>query len=335
MTTDDSYLPSADLFDDGDLTDDRADPGTRSAPWYLGDACVPADEPTDRAGRAAMRAEFSHLPFTRTVRHLLDAIGDGMRLTRQGKLYAVDRRRVEERCAEEPTGRRWGPYGGGTGVELAWDVLTRLGWLLREEGRVRPSGKVLVGDERDDATEEALDDARQLLAAVLDTVDVGGATSWWGSSPPDDGFDALLVASGTDGLTLPVIPPDDRLIHCSETVDFLAALIRQPHIHHVPIDRATGHVAEGKLRELGHVSRAMSALDSKGLLVAPSHSGRAPDEDYRDRWDDGNYGNPGDYRDHRSLMTFRAPVMMRGAVAVLRERRAVQRAELAADLERL
>ena len=67
--------------------------------------------------------------------------------------------------------------------ELAWDVLTRLGWLLREEGRVRPSGKVLVGDERDDATEEALDDARQLLAAVLDTVDVGGATSWWGGQP--------------------------------------------------------------------------------------------------------------------------------------------------------
>lgn len=330
MTTDDLYLPSADLpAYGGDLADESADPGPRSAPWYLGDARVPADEPTDRAGRAAMVAEFSQLPFTRTVRHLLDAIGEGMRLTKQGKLYAVDRRQVEERCAEEPAGRRWGAYGGSPGVELAWDILTRHGWLLREEGRVRPSGKVLVSDELDGMTEEALDDARHLLAAVLDTVDVGGAASWWGSSPHDDGFDPLLVASGTDGLTLPVIPPDDRLIHCSETVDFLAALIRLPHIHHVPIDRATGHVVEGELRELGHVSRAMGDMDSKGLLVAPSRSGRAPDEDY------GNYGDYGDYRDRRSLMTFRAPVMMRGAIAVLRERRAAQRAELAADLERL
>lgn len=320
MTIDDLYTPPA------ELPDDYEDPPARTVPWYLGDAPMPADEPTDQTGRAAMAAELTQLPLLTSVRHLLDVIGDGLRVTKQGKLFAADRRQVEKLCADGTTVGVWNAYGWSSHVERAWDILTRHGMLLREEGQVRPTGSAVLPEAGNAPSEEGLDGARQLIAAALDTVGIGDTHSWWPGSFSDGELDAVLVASGPDGLTLPVLPSDDRLIHCSETVNFLVAVIRHPHIHDVPIDRATGHLAEQELARLGRVSRTMDHLSSQGLLIVSRR-----DEQMRY----GDYGDYGDYeggRDRDRVETYRAPVIIRGAIAMLRERRAVQRAEVAAGL---
>ncbi|WP_394216394.1 hypothetical protein [Brachybacterium vulturis] len=148
MTIDDAVPTAADFFGE-DFAGVPPAPPDRPRPWFLGDAPAPREEPSEEAGRLAMAAEAAQLPFLRVARHLLEFVGDGCRTTKLGALYAVDRQRIEESCREGSDGWFWHPYGTDSRVQQAWDMLTRHGWLVREDGWVRPTGKPLVGTESD------------------------------------------------------------------------------------------------------------------------------------------------------------------------------------------
>lgn len=294
------------------LLDGLSTPQGRPRPWFLGSAPTPTQEPTDRASRTMMMAELAQLPLFRTVRQLVDFIGDGLRITKQGELFAVDRRKLERQYSDSSSEYAWGTYGITSRTHLAWTVLTRHGWLVREEGWVRPTGRALAAPGRDDATERDLDGARSLLAAALDEAAAG---DWYSVLPGgfgEDVLDALLVASGSEGLTLPNHPVDGVLLHCCESVRFLVELLRHPHIHDVPLDRRTGHVADGAVLRIARVSHSIDLLISSGLVIIERGDG-VEDEEY-ERYDEYEHGE-------NRVTIYRTPTVMRGAIALVRERR--------------
>lgn len=318
MTIDDALPTAADLFGEDHIREDLAGDPTaepaRPRPWFLGDAPAPEEEPADEAGRLAMAAEAAQLPFLRVVHHLLEFVGDGCRTTKLGALYAVDRRRIEESCRDHSDGWSWHPYGTDSRVQQAWDVLTQQGWLDREDGWVRPTGKPLFSVGGDALTEEGVDSARRLLAAVLED-----ACSEYRYFPAterseDDIWDALLVASGPDGLVLPDHPRDGTLLHCFESVDFLVGLVRHPFVRDVPLDRSTGHVADSAIRQLALTARTLGQLITCGVVTDWNDDGVEPRDEY---WyeDDASGRSP--------ARTYRTPALMRGAITLVRESRNV------------
>lgn len=311
----DDALPTApDLFGDEPPGGSVA-PAARPRAWFLGDAPAPEEEPEDEAGRAAMAADAAQLPFLQVVRHLLEFIGDGCRTTKLGALYVVDRRRIEELCADSSDGWSWRPHGTDQRVQHAWLVLLRHGWLAREDGWVWPTGKPLLGVGPDALTAQGLEGTRRLLAAALGS-DSPEGRSVPGTEMTDDVLDALLVAAGPDGLTLPDPPRDGRLIHCFESVDFLVGLIHHPHVRDVPLDRGSGHIADSALHRLALTVGAMEHLDRGGLVTVQGEEGvDDPGEDWHQDW----YAMG--TSDRESARIYRAPVLMRGAIALVRESR--------------
>ncbi|ATG50148.1 hypothetical protein CFK38_00400 [Brachybacterium vulturis] len=308
MTIDDAVPTAADLFGE-DLAGAPPTPPDRPRPWFLGDAPAPREEPSDEAGRIAMAAEAAQLPFLRVAQHLLEFVGDGCRTTKLGTLYAVDRRRVEESCRDGSDGWAWHPCGTDSRVQQAWDLLTRHGWLVREDAGVRPTGTPLVGtgsDARaeDGPDEDGLDGARRLLVAVLESARPAFREFSTMERAEDDIWDALLVASGPDGLVLPDHPCDGRLLHCVESVDFLVGLVRHPYVRDVPLDRSSGHVADSALRGLALTARTLEQLITCGVVT--------------DGGDEEEHWYEADAPGRRPVRTYRAPALMRGAVARVR-----------------
>ncbi|ASK66140.1 hypothetical protein CFK39_10315 [Brachybacterium avium] len=302
---------SSNLFPVGEdrpgLTHHPFEEPARCRPWFLGDAPAPTDEPPGPAGRALMAEELSQIAFLRWAHCLLDFIGAGCRLTKQGAMFAVDRRALEQQCTEASEGFFRSPYGTSTRFDLAWAVLTEHGWLVREEGWVRPAGRTLVRTANEVRTEADLDDVRGLLAAALDATGRTRGNILWQGSADEDVLEALLVACGPDGLVLPDHPVDGVLIHCDESTRFLAELVQHPHIREVPRDRRSGHVAGSAVAQLARISRTVDHLVDCGLLRV-EHGERA-EFDALDLFDD-------DLRGRGRVL--RGPLLLRGAVALVR-----------------
>src|SRR5699024_9821557 len=139
-----------------------------------------------------------------------------LRLTKRGELFAVDRRKLEPQHPDSSSARAWWLDGFTSRTQLAWSVLTRHGWLVREAGWVRPTGRPLAVTRSEGTAEPDVDGGRMLPAAALDEAAAGG---WYSVLPGgfgDDVLDALLVASGSGGLALPDHPVDGRFVHCCE-----------------------------------------------------------------------------------------------------------------------
>lgn len=315
MTIDDALPSAAELFGENHfgevLAGDPAAPA-QPRPWFLGDAPAPEEEPSDAAGRIAMRAEAARLPFLRVVRELLDFIGEGCRTTKLGALYAVDRRRIEEACRDHCDAWSWRPYGTDSRVQRAWDVLTEQGWLSREDGWVRPTGTPLFGPRGDALAEEGVDGARRLLAAVLEVACLAYRRAPTTEGAEDDIWIALLVASGPDGLVLPDHPHDGTLLHCFESVDFLVGLVRHPYVRDVPLDRSTGHVADSAVRRLSATARTLDLLVTTGVVTVGSDEVVEHRDEY---WYEDDAPGRGPAR------TYRTPALLRGALALVRGRR--------------
>lgn len=309
MTIDDALPTASDRFG-GDPAGDSSAPPARPMPWFLGDAPAPTEEPTDEVGRREMAAAAAQLPFLRVVRHLLDFVGDGCRLTKQGALFAVDRRRIEELCRDPADGWSWRPYGADSRVQEAWNLLIRQGWLTREDGEVRPTSSPLFSSEGTTLTEEGIHAARRLLAAVLEDACPMDRYFVTTDGAERDIWDALLVASGPDGLVLPDHPRDGALIHCFESVDFLVGLLRHPYVRDVPIDRASGHVEDSAIRQLAQTAEALCRLVGCGVVTHGDEEESVARDEY---WyaDDPPSGRP--------VRAFRTPALMRGAIALMRE----------------
>lgn len=292
-------------------TDDSPTPPARAKAWFLGEAPAPADEPSDEAGRSAMAAEAAQLPLLQVTHHLLEFVGDGCRATKTGALFAIDRRRIGKRWNEESGGRSWLRHHTEWQVADAWVVLTDHGWLTVEDGWARPTGKPLVSVGSEAATDEELEGTRQLLAAVLESASVDSLRHPFEEEPAEDLWDALLVASGPEGLVLPDLPRDSRLLHCAESVSFLVGLVGHPYVREVPLDHASGHIADSALHRLARTSQALAQLSGWGVLTDGGKDLEA--------WEE--YWYEDDAPGSTSAQTYRAPVLMRGAVALVRERR--------------
>lgn len=307
MTIDDAFWTDPYPFS----ADDPVVPPDRRRAWFLGSAPMPTKEPdADREERAA---QLGHLPFLRWVHHVLDFIGDECRLTKQGALFAVDRKQLEKLCTAPSRGFAWFTYGTSPRVQLAWTVLTRHGWLARGDGWVRPTGKPLPAAEGAACTEEDLDGARRLLVAALEGI--GTPNRYYPSTDVTDDavLDALLVASGPEGLVLPDHLEDGALDRCTESALLLAELSRYPHIHEVPRDPRSGHVTVGAVRQLAEVSRAFEHLVDCGLVRVDGREDLegTGDDLFRDEL-------PGEGRPR----VYRTPGLMRGVVEQVRAARA-------------
>ena len=228
----------------------------------------------------------------------------GRRVTKQGRLYAVDRR---EFVAQIGPARRWEYGTDAYHVDSAWTLLLTNGWLALAEGQVRPADHPPFPGFDADA-EHYLDACRLVFASVLETDDVGHWT-WGMRFGDDDVLEALLIASSPAGLILPDHPADGTIVHCDEMVRLLVELVRHPWIRDVPIERSTGHIEPAALRQLAWCGEALCSLSRRGVLVVETE-----DEDYRGEYID----SPGQ-RDRS--MRFRAPILMRGAVELLQARR--------------
>lgn len=283
----------------------------RERPWFLGEAQAPAEEPSDDHGQAAMRAELVTNPLIRVLAGLLEFIGDGRRVTKQGRLYAVDRR---EFVAQIGPARRWEYGTDAYHADSAWTLLLTNGWLALAEGQVRPADHPPFPGGFDADAEHYLDACRLVFASVLETDDVGHWT-WGMRFGDDDVLEALLIASSPAGLILPDHPADGTIVHCDEMVRLLVELVRHPWIRDVPIERSTGHIEPAALRQLAWCGEALCSLSRRGVLVVETDRYEpSEDEDYR-----GEYIDPPGQRDRS--MRFRAPILMRGAVELLRARR--------------
>ena len=298
--------------DDTEFTDPGTSATSRdSAPWFLGEAPVPVIEPKGVGERADMLAELERLPFLMTVRHLLDFVGERRRLTKQGELFAVDRRELERLlCREEP---HWSVrrYDSGQTRDLAWKTLLDSGVLITGDGQVRPAPSRLEDPWDPGDPEQSLMGVQSLVEVALETALTSRAFTAWNVTPEAHLMDALLIASGPDGLLLPTLPRDGHLVHCDEVVDFMSQLVRHPWIHEVPLDRITGHPSSAGLHDLLLTVHQLQWLDGCGLLTSLHRTGE---------WEeDGGAVLEYDYSQRHppgaATVLYRVPVAMRSAIA--------------------
>lgn len=296
--------------------------------WFLGGAPAPAAEPAGQAGRAAMAAELDGLPFLLWVRALLGFVGEGCRLTKQGRMFATDRRQIEALCSDGAESFRRAPYGTSSRFDLAWATLLADGLLVREEGWVRPSGAPLPVTTEELCSEAGLEQLRTLLAAALESVGAARTVFWTPLEVTADVLDAVLVASGSEGLMLPEELSADGVVHCAESQHVLLELLRHPHIREVPRDPHSGHVARAAVERLARTADTLDHLVDCGLLRredievevrrTDEHCGGADRSDGPGAIDD--YYDLGEPRTSRKQI-IRAPQLLRGAVAQVCARR--------------
>jgi len=281
-------------------------------PWFLGEAPAPTEEPSDEQGRAAMRAELVTNPLIRVLASLLEFIGEGRRVTKQGRLFAVDRR---ELIAQIWPGRNRDYDPDACGVENAWTLLLSNGWLALADGQVRPAEAPPFPGGFDADAEHYLEACRLAFASVLETDDVG-PYGWGARYADDDVLEALLIATSPTGLTLPDHPVDGTIVHCREMVRLLVDVVRHPWIRDVPINRSTGHIESAALRHLARCGEALWSLPRRGVVAVEEEPHELPTYE---QYSGAGYVDPPTERDHTTR--FLAPVVMRGAVALVRERR--------------
>lgn len=311
MTTyDDVLLSSPGLYDPGHDDPGRAE--HRHRPWFLGAAPAPAEEPSDDHGQAAMRAELVTNSLICVLAGLLEFIGDGRRVTKQGHLFAVDRKELVAQLGQV----RLGGYGADAhDVAIAWRLLLTNGWLTLEDGQVRPAQDPPFPGGFDADAEHYLDACRLAFASVLESDDAGGY-GWGARGTDDEVLEALLIATSPDGLTLPDHPVDGTIVHCSEMVRLLLEVIRHPWIRDVPINRSTGHIESAALHHLAWCGEALWSLPRRGVVVVEEEPYVPPAYEEYSR---SGYVPPPSKRD--CTTRFRAPAIMRGAAALVRERR--------------
>lgn len=282
-----------------------------SAPWFLGEAPVPVIEPKGVGERAGMLAELERLPFLVTVRHLLDFVGERRRLTKQGELFAVDRRELERLLSgEEP---HWSVrrYDSGQTLHLAWKTLLDSGVLIKGDGQVRPDPSKREDPWDPADPEQPLTWAQSLVEAALETALTSREFTAWTVIPEEHLMDALLIASGPDGLLLPTLPRGDHLVHCDEVVDFMSQLVRHPWSREVPLDHLTGHPSSAGLQDLLRTVHQLEWLDGCGLLTSLHRTGE---------WEgDGGAVLEYDYSPRHppsaEAVRYRVPVAMRSVLA--------------------
>lgn len=283
-------------------------PEWEARPWFLGDAPAPATEPREDRVQREMRAELFGHPLIRVLAGLLEFIGDGRRVTKQGRLFAADRK---EFAGQFGLARSWGYGAEGHGVETAWTLLLTNGWLALADGQVRPAEEPPYPGGFDAGAEHYLEACRLAFASVLETDDVG--PYGWGARYADEEIlEALLIASSPAGLTLPDHPVDGAIVHCQDMVRFLVGLVQHPWIRDVPIERSTGHIEHAALRGLAGCGQALRTLRRRGVVVVEVEA-----DPYELEYEE--YLDPCERPDRTT--TFRAPVVMRGAVELVRERR--------------
>lgn len=280
-------------------------------PWFLGEAPAPAEEPSDDRAQEEMRAELVTYPLVRLLTALLEFIGDGRRVTKQGRLFAADRKEFVGRFGPA---RSWAYGADAYDVEAAWKLLLTNGWLALADGQVRPAADPPFPGGFDAGAEHYLEACRLVVASVLETDDVG-PYGWGARYADDEVLEALLIASSPAGLTLPDHPVDGTIVHCDEMVRLLVGLVRHPWIRDVPIERSTGHIEAAALRRLAWCGEALWSLCRRGVLVVETDPYELDEyEDYGS-----GYIDPPRQRDRTTR--FRAPIVMRGAVELVRERR--------------
>ena len=286
-----------------------------SAPWFLGEAPVPVIEPKGVGERAGMLAELERLPFLVTVRHLLDFVGERRRLTKQGELFAVDRRELERLLSgEEP---HWSVrrYDSGQTLHLAWKTLLDSGVLIKGDGQVRPDPSKREDPWDPADPEQPLTWAQSLVEAALETALTSREFTAWTVIPEEHLMDALLIASGPDGLLLPTLPRGDHLVHCDDVVEFMSQLLRHPWIREVPLDHITGHPSSTGLRALSRTRYLLERLDGCGLLTSPLESPHQADA-----WDEDStavleYDYSPWHPPYAATALYRVPVAMRSVIA--------------------
>lgn len=133
----------------------------------------------------------------------------------------------------------------------------------------------------------------------------GVARGWDPTARADDVLQALLIASGPGGLIAPRHPHDGVLIHCSEVEVFLVELVRHPFIQDVPTGRGRGHVDGREVERLAATFRRIDILVRAGVVTTNEQ-----DDDF---CGDDDYGD-----DENRPTIYRAPALLRGAVASLR-----------------
>lgn len=281
----------------GDLIPPVEDePPEQTREWFLGTVEPPTAEPTDPDGVAQMRVELATNPLLELLRGALDHIGDGLRVTARGRPYAADMRRFQRARTD---GRD--TYGGdrcfgAPGLDAAVDRLLQLGWVEVADRMLRPVGTPALSDPSA-PNADVVQAAREVFAAALRAAQEPDP---WGARPADAQVlhDALLIASGPEGLRLPWVPYNGQFLHCDHVVHFLVDLLTFPNIRQLPLDRRTGHPQEAALVRLQSLRDTMDHLARRGLI---STSGPAYDED-----------DIGDAH-------YRAPLIIRGVIAQLRE----------------
>lgn len=274
----------------------ESEPREQTREWFLGAVEPPTAEPTDPDGVAQMRVELATNPLLELLRGALDHIGDGLRVTARGRPYVADVRRFRQTRTEGRDSYDADRFFGAPGLEGAADLLLKLEWVEVSDGMLRPVDTPALADPSapDDAVVEA---AREVFAEVLRTEQTPGP---WGARPADAQVlhDALLIASGPEGLRLPWVPYNGQFLHCDHVVHFLVELLTYPNIRHLPLDRRTGHPQEAALVRLQSLRDTMDRLMRWGVI---SKSG------------------PAYYEDDIDEALYRAPLVIRGAVAQLRD----------------
>jgi hypothetical protein len=255
---------------------------------------VPDGDLHDAEARERMRKEIGRLGLVRDCRDTLGFIGsEGRRLTRQDRPYVADMKAYARSTAqpEDGTDPRWGrpEQRLQRGVDEAWPVLVSLGWIVVEDGRVRWSADIedsgLVGSWGepgarprlgDRALERWLDILTDMLEARVGDESFGypyGRGRRRSASEQDDVFEALLIASGDEGLRLPWVPEDGRVVHCSEVQSFYRSVIAIPGIEYVPDPGLGNHPGPDQLGGVVDLARTLGDLGEFGVRRTPGHDG--------------------------------------------------------------
>lgn len=245
-----------------------------------------------------MMAELEQNALLTEMRELLDFIGDGRRLTAAGTLYVVEKKEFHRSSSRAGAGGARNDWYEHRWLDERLDLLCRIGWLEVEERVLRTASVPAIDALRSGEPDSVLDAARELFAAVLRRTlprEPRGLTLRTRSLD----LDALLIATGPDGLTLPWAPYGGEFTHCAEVVAFLVRLLGHPHIHEVPIARYGGHPEAGALASLASLRDELSPLVSWGILTS--------EQDHPDY----------EWEIHDVL--YRAPTLLRGAVARVRD----------------
>jgi hypothetical protein len=208
---------------------------------------------------------------------LVEFIGDGRRLKRDGGLFQVEEKAFEDfttrsvtaSSPERPT------------MAVVANLLIRSGHLVVHGGDLVPTRPLIIADF-DHASDAFVGTGRRLLALALGATRVPGATTRiTGAREPDvvvddDVLDALLVASGPGGLHLPDTPRSPTFQHVERVQEIIEELRLFQQILGVSGSFPRGWDLPFEIARLGALATRLDKLHGWGLTAGDHHHLRAP-----------------------------------------------------------